>query len=460
MKTASAFTSKGTTPQDYVRQLRLRSPIATRVYRCILNGFELFIAGNAQNNSLSQETMRQWLTDRRQVWPFHMVTHRACLVDRYLDWLVSKDALSNNPFAQLRKEYGQRTTTPIVRALLDENSEVALEALRPVPRFGSFLGTVMREHVALMQAMGYHYDTQEERLLRLDRFLQLRPDLSGRPLTVLIREWANTLSTPQQALECHETGRVISRALSRIDPTAESIPWDKRIIQQAHQQYRRPYIFSEQEVLCLLEMALRFPSPQSPLRPKTLHMMVVLAYCAGLRIGELLRLNVGDFDGGDRTIEIRCTKFFKSRRLPLSDSVVAALQSYLEARKQAGAPTMPDTALFWHQRTGGRYARVTVQMLLAGVLRCAGLKPNPGRTGPRTHDLRHAFVVNRMVAWYREGINPESRLPYLATYLGHKDINSTLVYLTITQELLQQASERFRVRGVQILRGSTEGGNA
>jgi integrase len=65
-----------------------------------------------------------------------------------------------------------------------------------------------------------------------------------------------------------------------------------------------------------------------------------------------------------------------------------------------------------------------------------------------------------MLAWYRKGINPQSHLPYLATYLGHKDINSTLVYLTITQELLQQASERFRVQGAQILRGSTGGENA
>jgi hypothetical protein len=69
-------------------------------------------------------------------------------------------------------------------------------------------------------------------------------------------------------------------------------------------------------------------------------------------------------------------------------------------------------------------------------------------------------VVNRMLAWYREGINPQSRLPYLATYLGHKDINSTLVYLTITQELLQQASERLRVRGTAVLHASREGGNA
>lgn len=91
------------------------------------------------------------------------------------------------------------------------------------------------------------------------------------------------------------------------------------------------------------------------------------------------------------------------------------------------------------------------EKLLVRVLRRAGMKPESGRVGPRIHDLRHAFVVNRMLTWYREGINPQTRLPYLATYLGHKDINSTLVYLTITQELLQQASERFRAFGARNL---------
>jgi integrase/recombinase XerD len=189
-------------------------------------------------------------------------------------------------------------------------------------------------------------------------------------------------------------------------------------------------------------------------------MMLVLAYCAGLRLGEIVRLNVSDFDIDDRVIEVRGTKFFKSRRLPLSDSVVATLQLYLSARKGAGASMAPDAALFWHQQAGGRYSRDMAGKLLVRVLRRAKLKPAPGRIGPRVHDLRHAFVASRMLAWYREGINPQSRLPFLATYLGHKNIHSTLVYLTVTQDLLQQASERFRVRGAQLLRTLPEGGNA
>jgi len=452
--------AKRATPQNYVQQLRLGSPMSSKVYLHILNGFQCFLAEQADRESVSLEMVRQWLSDRIRVWSMHTVADRARLIDRFLDWMVNRGALADNPFADLRRKYGQRKTKPIVQALLNPAFETALEALRPPPLFGSFLGPVMRDYVALMQAMGYCYNTEEKRLLLLDRFLQGRPDLSGQPLPTLIREWTDTGFTPQHAFVCHLTGRVLSRALSRVDPTTEKIPWDQRIFQQAQHRYRRPYIFSDQEFLRLSEAALLLPSPRSPLRPQTLRMMLVLAYCAGLRIGEILRLDVGDFDGDDRTIEIRRTKFFKSRRLPLSDSVTVALRAYLDARKSAGAPTTPDAPLFWHQQAAGRYSRGMAETLLRRVLRRAELKPAPGRMGPRVHDLRHAFVVNRMLAWYRQGVNPQPHLPYLATYLGHKDINSTLVYLTITQELLQQASERFRVRGAQILRGSTKGGNA
>jgi len=84
-----------------------------------------------------------------------------------------------------------------------------------------------------------------------------------------------------------------------------------------------------------------------------------------------------------------------------------------------------------------------VSALMIQLLRSAGVKP-AGRGGPRFHDMRHSFVGHRMADWYRRGINPQSHLPYLATYLGHRDIYSTLAYLNTTPELLQLASERFR----------------
>jgi integrase len=208
-------------------------------------------------------------------------------------------------------------------------------------------------------------------------------------------------------------------------------------------------VFSHDEIARLLRAARDFPSPQMPLRPHCMYAMLVVAYCTGLRIGEIVRLRLGDVRLNEGWLEVRESKFFKARRVPLRPSVVEALKRYLDERARAGLPHGPEDPLFCHERGG--YVYMTASRLLREVIRAAGLKPEPGRRGPRVHDLRHTFVVHRMLEWYRQGINPESKLPYLATYLGHRDIHSTLVYLTITQELLGLANERFRAFGARAL---------
>jgi integrase len=172
--------------------------------------------------------------------------------------------------------------------------------------------------------------------------------------------------------------------------------------------------------------------------------MLMLAYCAGLRGGEIVRLKLGDVDLREQTIDIRETKFFKHRRLPLAPGVMAALKHYLSLREAAGAPTIPDSPLFWSPQRNRGYTVGGMRLVLTDVLRRAGVKPARGAVGPRVHDLRHSMVSHRMLEWYKSGINVQSKLPYLATYLGHKDIRSTLAYLHSTPELLQEASERFR----------------
>jgi Site-specific recombinase XerD len=78
--------------------------------------------------------------------------------------------------------------------------------------------------------------------------------------------------------------------------------------------------------------------------------MLVLAYCAGLRVGEIARLTGGDIDLENQTLEVRDTKFFKSRRVPLAPSVIAALRDYFDARSRVGAPSQASAGLFWHHR--------------------------------------------------------------------------------------------------------------
>src|SRR3546814_19563534 len=82
--------------------------------------------------------------------------------------------------------------------------------------------------------------------------------------------------------------------------------------------------------------------------------------------------------------------------------------------------------------------------MITDVMRRAGFKAPTGRTGPRVHDLRHSTVVNRILQWSRAGVNPQDKLPFLSTYMGHRDIKSTLVSITPPHDLLQGARARLR----------------
>jgi integrase len=442
------------TLQRFLQTQRFRHRKTPTVYACVLRDFQCFVAEHAADELPSLSILQQWLRQRNLQWPMHMVCHRARLIERFLEWQQAAGAILTNPFAELHRDYGQ-STTAIVRALLSEDVEAALQQLSPIPRFGSFLGQLMQGHVTQMRSLGYRYDVHERQLLRFDRFLQGHAELTGAPLPELIEVWSTSCNSPQHLLEAQEVGHLLSKAMHRLDPSVAILPLGADMQRRARQQQRRPYLYTEEEIRRILQAALSFPSPKAPLRPLGLYMMLVLAYCAGLRLGEIVGLALGDVHLQDETIDIRETKFFKSRRLPLAPSVIEALKHYVAAREATGAPTSVESGLFWNQRCADRYSYGGVSSLLVQVLRRAGLKPTRGRVGPRIHDLRHAMVGARMRQWYRDGINPQSRLPYLATYLGHKDIESTLVYLNITPELLQEASARFRKIGAHTL--SSEG---
>jgi integrase/recombinase XerD len=445
----------GGTIARYLGQLRLRCPTSPIYYRQALHSFqEIVVRQQCSPSQMSRDAFEAWLRERAAHWPESTLLHRAHIVNRFLDFLVREGLIVSNPVADLRAEYHAKSDTAILKALLAPDPDQAFETLRQFPPFGSILGDLMRNHIALMRARGYRYQAQARWFWRLDRFLQMHPELAGEPVSIMLQHWAAARSTANHAAECERVARALTKAQHRLDPDSKPRRPDPRPAQQVARQWRRPHIYSPEEVRRLLDIARTYPSPRAPLRPISLYTMLVLAYCAGLRLGELARLNLADVDLQVGTITIRETKFFKSRILPLADSALSALQEYLVARRKAKAPQGPDAGLFWHDRGNARYTSHSIAGSLVDILRRAGIKPPKGRTGPRIHDLRHSFVVNRILGWYRAGINPQDKLPFLATYLGHRDIHSTLVYITVTQELLQQANERFRTFGAHCLHTS------
>lgn len=213
-----------------------------------------------------------------------------------------------------------------------------------------------------------------------------------------------------------------------------------------------PHIYSHDELRRLLKATAACDHPRSSIESDTCRTLILLLYGAGLRISEALALTLADVDVSSGMLFIHTSKFYKTRLVPLGPDLTSALKAYA-TRRAMQHPSGPEGP-FFVSRTGVPLTRRAAEhsfsrlRLLAGVLRHDG-----ARYQPRLHDLRHAFSVHRLVAWYRQGADVQRLLPQLATYLGHVHLAATQRYLTMTPELLQEACQRFERYVGEVARG-------
>ena len=201
-----------------------------------------------------------------------------------------------------------------------------------------------------------------------------------------------------------------------------------------------PYIYSEDEIKRLLAAAAS--RERCNLSSLTCRTLLLVLYGTGLRIGEALGLDLADVDLESALLRIRETKFYKTRIVPVGADLTRVLRDYLLERSK-GAP-IPADGPFLLTRQGKRPSRAGAEEAFKQLRRQAKVSRIDGsRYQPRLHDMRHTYAVTRLVRWYREGADVQRLLPQLATYLGHVHISGTQRYLTMTPELLRQASLRF-----------------
>jgi site-specific recombinase XerD len=149
-----------------------------------------------------------------------------------------------------------------------------------------------------------------------------------------------------------------------------------------------------------------------------------------------------DVDLHQETLFIRDSKFHKDRIIPFGPKLGEHLKNYLSLRCSLFGSVKLDDPLFITRRCAFIRNR-TIQYVFLDVLKAAEITIPPGKRRPRLHDLRHTFAVHRLLRWYKEGVDVQNRLPLLSTFMGHIDIYSSQVYLTITDDILREANGRF-----------------
>ena len=299
------------------------------------------------------------------------------------------------------------------------------------------LSALASQYVAYKQGMGMRFHTEAR---TLKSFCRILGDLAIGEITAdrvhsyiagagpITRFWHRTYE-----VLCGFYRFAIARGHVDRSPLPKIIPKAPEFV---------PHIFSQEELQRLLDASAYCESPRSKLQPNTWRMLILLLYGAALRISEALSLTLADIDLPAGILTIRESKFYKTRLVPMSPALSSALKMYVAWRTKEHS-TKPEAALFL-TRNGNPLARYTAENVFRRLrVRAGVVRHDGGRYQPRLHDLRHAAAVHRLISWYRQGADVQRLLPKLATYLGHIHIAATQRYLTMTPELLHEASQRF-----------------
>jgi integrase/recombinase XerD len=302
------------------------------------------------------------------------------------------------------------------------------------------LRAVVTRYVAFRKSLGERFHTNEKVLKSFCRALgnriempQVRADQVGAFLAgtgPLTRSWYVKYSA---LLGFYRYA--LTRGYAKSSPMPVTIP--KR------PQPFVPYIYSREELSRLLKGALTYQKNRGRLQPFVVQTLLLFLYGTGLRVREPLALTQADVDLDAGVVTVRESKFFKSRLVPLGPQLLKALVTYATQRKVAGH-SQDGGAPFFIARNGGSINMSTLQGNFRRIRTYVGIHRIDGATyQPRMHDLRHTFAVHRLISWYREGTEVQRLLPYLSDYLGHAYLAATSIYLSMTPELLAEASKRF-----------------
>ena len=304
------------------------------------------------------------------------------------------------------------------------------------PTFCSILAPLLEDFLRDKRARGFSYRREAYHLLQLDRFL-VEAGLAEvglpRPLT---EQWLSQSANLKPST--HRKRVVVIRQLAAFlqlhgcPADIPLLPWTP------HKEVRSAArIFSREEMRALFDAADHFPhNPRSPVRHLVVPELFRVLYGCGLRVGEARRLTVADVDLGVGVLRIHQGKFRRDRIVPIAAGLRCRLERYAKALG-ARASSEP----FFPAPRGRQYGHQGIYHIFRELLEHAGIVHGGRNQGPRLHEIRHTFAVNRLEAWYRAGEDLNAKLPLLATYLGHQGMVGTQAYLQLTQTLFTELAK-------------------
>lgn len=281
--------------------------------------------------------------------------------------------------------------------------------------------------VAVRHAGGFRYNSQE-RVLRqfAEHFRQ-----QGYPDGAIIQE-----AVEEFLYGRHLKASTIRRQEIVLRDLAEHVrqygwhAWAPRTLTPVKTRHRPPpYVFSDDEVRRLFHAIDAQPLSEMSNRALVDPVLFRVFYSTGMRLSEVLNLELRDFDPARAILQVRDGKNREHRVVPITERLATRLDDYLVA---AHPNPEPAHKLFHTGDPCTPADKSTIYNRFRRYLADADIAHFPG--GPHIHSLRHGFAVANLRRWAAGGADLAVMLPYLSAYMGHADLRGTQYYLQLTAD--------------------------
>lgn len=188
-----------------------------------------------------------------------------------------------------------------------------------------------------------------------------------------------------------------------------------------------PYIFTNEQIKTLTDFIDNYTFGSPYLNEHKIYSILFrVLYCCGLRISEALSLKVSDVDITNSIIHILKSKNNNSRIVYMSNSLSNSIKEYINDS------VLSNNDFLFPTTNGKKYSYTTVGIHFRKFFKLCNIYTQFGKL-PRIHDLRHTFSVHSLQKMINDGIDIYCTLPYLSSFLGHKNIYCTEKYVRLIE---------------------------
>jgi integrase/recombinase XerD len=300
------------------------------------------------------------------------------------------------------------------------------------------LVTLANRYITEKRQLGYKLTYEAHCILEFSRYFQDR-EASLELNTELTLQWASLAPSGSSIAIARRFGilRPFSQYLHQHGFTPFVLP--SHYLGPTHRRLP-PYIYSEEEIKRLMTAASNL-IPIDGLRPLTIRTLIGLLISTGIRPGEAVRLQCNDVDLHENVLTISNSKGWYQRMVPLSTSTANELSKYRLQRIQAN-PLNSTNAFFEFDNQQALNIR-SADHAFKVLREATGILNSLNGRLPRLYDLRHTFVCQRVLTWYKNDEDINTKVTQLSRYLGHKKVSDTYWYITAIPDLMSIAADKF-----------------